>query len=806
MMTTRHASPKGFNSGLANWIWAINNNAKGEEPHQLAYFRRHFQLPEAEAYRSCIHITASTRYKLYVNGQVVASGPSKGDRWTQYYETIDISHQLKPGDNVIAVQVLYFSAMDAGPFSLWRADKGGLLLEGEVYLADHTVCQALHSDEQWQAMLDHSTYYEVETWLTLFLGGVERVEGSQVPCNWKTAAAMQNPWPAAVVSPPLSYTDGHGNPLKWLLSPRAIPMLDERERTFKAIARADGAWDSKELMRFVTEPGYALTLAPHQSCWVELDAGELTTGYLQLSTSGGKESIVRLLCAESYEDVEEGQIVPEYSRKRVKGDRADSSPGRMLAGNSDHYRIAGWNHETYEPFWFRTFRFVRLSIEVGEEPLILNGLHYRETGYPLQEAAQFDVPDESLMAMWKVSLNTLKRCMHETYEDTPYYEQLQYIMDTQLMSIYTYRVSGDDRLARQAIYAFHSSSLPSGLLQSRYPSQFPQIIPGFSLYWIFMICDHYDFFGDLEIVRRYRSTIDGILDWFDRSLAEDGFVHNDDRHWNYFDWVEGWEEGVIPASRTGPNAAYSLLYIKALQRAAKLCRYTGRQDTAAEYEHRAGRIIKAIKETCWNEERGLFQDGPACAQFSQHIQVWCILTGIAEGHDAKKLMKRTIQDETLSQMSFSMSYYLFRALSQTELYGEANQLWQPWRDMLGLHLTSWAEAPNFERSDCHGWGAIMLSEFVTEIIGVTPGLPGYARIKVKPNLLHLPWAKGRAVTPHGPVDVHWMRSSGQFHIKVQGPAHIPIEVIMPDGTMITELEAGIVEAQCKISEEGGACR
>lgn len=125
--------------------------------------------------------------------------------------------------------------------------------------------------------------------------------------------------------------------------------------------------------------------------------------------------------------------------------------------------------EIYEPFWFRTFRYVRLEVQAGVEPLTISSFSYRETGYPLQPEGNFHCSDEQYNQLWELSVRTLQRCMHETYEDTPYYEQLQYTMDTKLMMEFTYLLSGDDRLARRAMEDYKASQLPNGMLQSRYP-------------------------------------------------------------------------------------------------------------------------------------------------------------------------------------------------------------------------------------------------------------------------------------------------------------------------------------------------
>jgi alpha-L-rhamnosidase len=44
--------------------------------------------------------------------------------------------------------------------------------------------------------------------------------------------------------------------------------------------------------------------------------------------------------------------------------------------------------------------------------------------------------------------------------DTPYWEQLQYVGDTRIQALISYAVTGDDRLAKQALKAFDDSRIP----------------------------------------------------------------------------------------------------------------------------------------------------------------------------------------------------------------------------------------------------------------------------------------------------------------------------------------------------------
>ena len=74
--------------------------------------------------------------------------------------------------------------------------------------------------------------------------------------------------------------------------------------------------------------------------------------------------------------------------------------------------------------------------------------------------------------------------------DTACWEQLQYIGDTRIEALISYLVSGDPRLAVQAIEAF-GNSRTDGIPQSRWPSKEPQSIPPFALLWIGMLHDYW---------------------------------------------------------------------------------------------------------------------------------------------------------------------------------------------------------------------------------------------------------------------------------------------------------------------------
>ena len=80
-------------------MWITDNRA---EPKQdgLFHFKKRFNYIEGTL---IARVSADTRYKLFVNGREVLCGPSKGNRYVTYYETVDLTPYLTEGENEIFV-------------------------------------------------------------------------------------------------------------------------------------------------------------------------------------------------------------------------------------------------------------------------------------------------------------------------------------------------------------------------------------------------------------------------------------------------------------------------------------------------------------------------------------------------------------------------------------------------------------------------------------------------------------------------------------------------------------------------------
>lgn len=491
------------------WMWHPSfTEERGDTAGLFVHFRRdivlHGEIPDCMK----LHVTADTRYKLYVNHQLASSGPVKGDLAMWFYDEVDISPYLVSGVNRIRVLVLrffyatpYAAAFPRGPLGGLRIVAADMNGEGPCRPLAHQ----LRGGPAWETAIDPFTTFRIDEPEDDFLHTYETIARK---------AGQKLEWTAATCH---RFQKTTGLMAPWRLFPRIIPRMTLDKAKLTALHNVQSAlplasWESVLLAhdggnRSEDNPHGGILLPAGSSHRLDVEAPHHMTAFLHFrfrrSSTGGSKLAVKY--AESYEDT---PVLVPYLRR--KGNRRDHS--KSLFGPTDFYELQGaapdsqlFGHhmgedlcEIYAPFHFRSFRFLQISIDVGASCLVFDGIDVQEAHYPLDVLASVQAPGPDATGidkLWSTSVRTLVNCMHDTYEDCPFYEQLQYAMDTRSTILFTYYLSGDDRLARQAMLQLRDSFQPSlGLTSSRAPSHKPQVIPHFSLFWIAMLADHWNFF------------------------------------------------------------------------------------------------------------------------------------------------------------------------------------------------------------------------------------------------------------------------------------------------------------------------
>lgn len=791
----------------ASWIWSSEGSHSAPAPkdatpshYQVRYFRRTFTVADPAKAVLNVDLSADSRYLFFCNGVFIGRGPAKGDVNHHFYDTFKLTPHLRKGRNVLAAIVLDMSRVAHRPALLGPPCSvitytGGFVLEGALKTKAGKVIEDLRTDGTWRVAVDKAHRFQNEnTTFEGYLGYFEHRVASLVPQGWNTPSFDDSAWQPAHLLFKAELLENRRDPASpYGLIPRMIPMLEEGEQEPFPDAYVSGGGEVSPAWQKLLAKGTALTLKPGTKVDLVLDMGALTTAFPHLVVRGGAGSTVRLTYSEALRlrwDTPGAKLLgKQQSLANLASHFADESRGWTfdrrgeVTGWCDIWEPAGLTQdETFEPLHWRAFRYVGLQITVGKQPLTLRTIAQRFTAYPYKVKARFKSSDEALNRIWTVGLHTMRMCSHETFEDCPHYEQMQYAGDTMITSKLAMYTTGDYRLSRQALYHFDWSRLSDGLTQARFPSRLVQIIPAWSIHWITNIKDYFYCTGDRATVQDLLPGIRAVIDWYRRHTNEAGLPAKMP-YWNITDWCPWWPRGVVPGADTGPTCIHAAQYINALDEVALLLRHFNRATEADALSLEAADLRAKAHALFWSEAEGLYFDRPGGPEVSQYGNAWAIAAGFAGAREREIIMRRFPNDAKLAPGSYFWMHTGFTALAKSGRYDEMRSHLGPWYESLSYGLSTFVEENSYWRSLCHAWSAHPVLEFQQRVLGVTPVEPGFARIAIAPNLCGLDHAAGSVCTPHGMIDVAWRVEGGKFRLTATKPAGIAASVRAPDGSV-----------------------
>ncbi len=751
-----------------NWIWDIK---EGASEHGVTCFFRHAFEREKVGTHPLLRISADSRYRAYLNGQLVSRGPCRGTAEFYHFETVDLSDFLVTGENVLAVEVLWYGRKFE-PRAEVHLTPGFWAMIGSSEKP-----AAIVTDSSWKVwrchghtLLSRPTNHPVSGWYIVVDPG-EYVEFPKIPADWKEPEFDDSTWPSAVVLGPALRR--YQATSWWFvgreLVPRSIPFMEEIPFSPKEIQQAgtitlaspiaaqkgiEGTLSPGENPQdvFWGDAGKPLVLERDGTDYVIINMGKLVTGYPRLTIEAPEGTVVEFRYAEA------------LSHNFKKGVRDD--PAGTVEGYHDLFTCRK-GETVIEPFVWRTFWFLRIAVYHPGGPVRLTRLETIFTAYPFQERATFESSDPLHKKLWDTSWWTARLCAHETYEDCPYYEQVQYIYDTRLQSMVSYMVAGDFRLARQALRQFAQTRRSDGIILARSPAVAwePTILPTLSLIWVEFLEDFLMYSGDENLVRELWDCLEGIFKWFEQ-FEQDGLLDNIP-YWVFTDWT-------VPSSRHihGSTGELNMRRIGALQAATRLARTLNKHDRADYFTLVAEKAKSAVQARLWSDKENMFLDEVDGTLTAEHANILAILYEVAREGQTRRIFEELERRDSLARTSLSYSYYTYRAY---EKFGDPayekvfhDRLYN-WTDQLALHATTWFEKGEPSRSDCHGWGSWIMCDFLTCLLGITPLEPGFGKVKIVPKPMNLAWAKGSIPTVRGKISASWERHGNTIRYELNLP-------------------------------------
>ncbi len=595
-------------------------------------------------------ITADSRYRLWVNGRFVARGPARGYPWRQPIDSLDVTEFLRPGANVIAIQVYqpgyshfaYVHRAAAGALTWLRAD-------GETCLV---------TDATWRVRRNPS-FADAVPRVSIYGSGVEDRDMTREDA-WTEPAYDAGAWDAARVVAPVD-----GYPWSGVVA-RDLPLLEERELAPHLLGVRDARGvdlrgdDIHAALRQAWQSGAAAELVLASDGWVQSAAAEdeATTWLFDLGRDYACHGWVEVTGASGDET-----LLVSYAEKMRDGELVLSDPATYCRVRLTDRFVLRAGGQVLQSFSLRGGRYVLFALGGSANPDLRLRFHVSAVEYPLQVDRPLRLDDPDLQAIVELCERTFRACLQDGFVDSTWRESSQWVGDALPQALIMHALSDDVRPLRQVLRMAADGAYPDGVLPGVAPGEVhAYTVVDYNFTWVELLELYWRLTGDRALVNELWPVLVKLLDRFAEDIAGDGLIRSQPGRRLFLDWA--------PVSRREPNAIYNLHYLLALQTAAKLAGELAVGGDAARWREQAERLRAACRAAFLQDDRW-WDDLPRTTA-SQLAAALAVLTGAAEADEqpaqldaiaARSLdLDDNPQPGALVLASPFMHHYLFEAL------------------------------------------------------------------------------------------------------------------------------------------------
>jgi hypothetical protein len=797
------ASGNGATAGwVARWCWT---GARLVRPwNSYAYFRRAIDLPDRPT-SAVVRISADARYTLFVNGRRVHQGPARSFPEHQSYDTLDLADFLTAGPNVVGAVVHQFGVPTSQ--SVYR-DATGFILDGVV--ESNAGAFELHTPGEWLAR-DAAGWRKHVARLSAHLGFQEHFDADADPPDWLKAefegATEEDGW-----RPPVEVAPAAGHP--WLaMEPRGVPLLTEQVESFAAAVShfsgenargykvAEDVYqlarsETRKKVKTVVENPDAMLRDDDQSSVVPelpdgqfhaavLDLGRVRTGHITLDVSeAAGDEIVDVLYVQEV-DRNGAPVLPDAAQTGdAPADRYRCRPGA----------------QRWESFWPKGFRYALLVFRNVEKPLRVRHVGVRAVRAALEPAGRFECGDERLNAVYAAGVETLRACTLDAIVDCPAATQSQRWDYARPHARAAAVVFDDGSMLERGVVQVAQSQAADGSLHAYPPSDDPRGRRADAMCaWVATLWDLYFHTGRADVLHACRPQLDRALEFLGRHERFEGLI--------------GGLGAFAPTTDAASDlhladfsAPVNLLYLEALRCAADVYELLGLEKDSAFIAKKADTLAKAVDAHFWDAKAKAWRDAldpeaktPGAEASSLHTAALAILLGLRpEAHAAQaKEIARVLGGRRGRTVvpSPPLAGWVLDALVQADLRAEALEVIAArWGGMLDKGATTfWERWDGATGSRCCAASASPVRVLSEVVLGVKAVEPGWRRLRIRPFVGSLEFARGAVPTPRGIVRVEWEKAGeDQLVVRVELPDGVEADFHGPLGET-RELEGGASE-------------
>jgi len=788
----------------ARWIWLPSERTL---PNTFVLFRKELQLDRVPA-RAAGWITADSRYRLTVNGHRVQWGPAPCDPRNLDVDPFDITAHLRPGKNVIGVEVLYYGIGEG----TWAAGKPGLLFHAAIDRGGGQT-QAVVSDTSWQTFVDRAHRpSQPKRWFLRALQ--EEFDARLHPYGWDTpefecddrwiaAMALDCPPDKPAACGPYQTTDSidRADPAASSLRMRQIPLVRESDVPAQRLAesgrvtwlRDPADWFDfriPESFRVASEPVAseeppgAWTLpgtADREGLFLTFELEEQVVGWPYFTIEAPAGTVVELMTQESH-------------------DRART---RWL--DSQFYAwtrfICRGGVERFEPFDYESLRWIQLHIRGASGPVKISGGGVRRRTFDWPIEPRISCPEPALQRLFDASINTLRNSAIETVVDGMARERQQYSGDGghQLHAIrYAF---GEPRIAARFLRTFSEGQARDGYFLDCWPAYDrlarvaqKQVDGAFwgplldhGVGFAFDCWHHYLETGDLAALEEPYPRLLRFADYLEALRGDDGLLPVEN-----LGIPTVWIDHSAYRRPRHKQCAFNLYTAAMLRHAlAPIAEAFGQPDRAAELRRRADDIQRAAVERFWSEDRGLFVDNlpwlveEKTPRLSDRSLATAILFDQCPGGRQSAALEVLANCPPEMGLSYPCNagwrLWALAKLGRADVaVDDFRHRWATMRSVIENNTLQedW-NAPTDSRAQWSHCAVVPLYVLFQDIAGIRPTEPGFTRYQVRPQLANLGGLDVTAFTAIGPVRLAADRDGLAHRVQLTVPARGEGELLVP---------------------------
>ncbi len=735
------------------------------------YFRarRKFRLDKLPSSQK-LHIGAESYYKLWVNGQLLGSGPARGSRSLNYFDSYEVAPFLRPGENVVAVLV---QSMNIPNFVSFPSC-GAVIVELEGLL---------ESDASWEALVNGEWERDVEIFCVQ-CGFMEQRDLRKEPLGWLLGKDSAQWKPAKELGLPEEAMDG-----KRLL-PRPVPMLVSTSHLPAGIPHA--AWvkpcetpDVKGVAATLSKQPHAVSKELEALCSklcsggrhdvrieasakgdgvsIVFDFAREVIGFFELELSASAGTIIDLAYDE---ELENGRVDAARNHYRM-ADRYLARDGVQTVGCSIHER---------------GFRVVEAVVRNFKGSITLHSAKAIDRRHQYPARASFNCSDMLLRRVWDVCAETLSACTTDVFNDCPWRERAFWVNDLIVENVASLQAFGDPAVNAHALRLALSNARPDGWIPGVCPDNGDPrlVLTPTNLLLTLMLKDYLLYSGDMELVEETLPQMLALQDKFDALMDKDGVIAPLKEHWNFFDWSYGLNNVSLDGKKT---SLLNWLYCWARNEGAWLLELLGKSGEASECRKKASSAAKATDKAFWVESEARYADwlepdASPSKESSQLAHAFALLSGSLPENRKENCVK-ALANPGLLVPELYLHHFVLNAMHAHGLDSEAiARIAKYWGDIVKTGSpTLWeAGVHQFGKkafwnagSLCHGFGTTPINFFQTAVLGVAPLEAGFKSFCFKPSPCGLDSVSGSVPTPAGAIKASWTRRGGRLEAELSVP-------------------------------------